>query len=189
VGTLPLTPKQRLGWRSFSWQTATLSGVYSFLCYSDNVPLISGTCRNVVNGLRDEDDESLYTGRNSIGSEYSTQENGGNMQVFVKGHGRTSSKGSQTSFMSRKKMSGAKSRPETKVRIQLQAPRTLFSHSRRGLLGPLWVPGANWSPDRECFSRHGFRVIQFCAICGPRRQQSTPRGRPRPFCHFVFINQ
>ncbi|KAF5324499.1 hypothetical protein D9611_004284 [Ephemerocybe angulata] len=70
---------------------------------------------NVVNGLRDDDDESLYTGRNSIGSEYSTQESGGNMQVFVKEHTRASSKGSNSSFVSRKKMNGGKSRPETKV--------------------------------------------------------------------------
>lgn len=77
--------------------------------------------RNVVNGLRDDDEESLYTGRTSFGSEYS-QDNSSSMQVFVKEHGRSSSKGSQASFMSRKKLNGGKSRPETKVRIQFQAP-------------------------------------------------------------------
>ncbi|RXW20996.1 hypothetical protein EST38_g4867 [Candolleomyces aberdarensis] len=71
---------------------------------------------NVVNGLRDDDDESLYTGRNSVGSEYSTRESGeNNMQVFVKEHVRGSSKGSNASFVSRKKPSGGKARPETKV--------------------------------------------------------------------------
>lgn len=71
-----------------------------------------------MNGLRDEDDESLYTGRNSVGSEYSTRESGENMQVFVKEHVRGSSKGSNTSFVSRKKPSGGKARPETKVRYE-----------------------------------------------------------------------
>ncbi|KAH6918999.1 hypothetical protein BKA70DRAFT_38169 [Coprinopsis sp. MPI-PUGE-AT-0042] len=74
------------------------------------------TIWKIVNGLRDDDDESIYSlGRNSIASEYSTHESGENMQVFVKEHVRTGSKGSQASMASRKKVSGGKPRPETKV--------------------------------------------------------------------------
>lgn len=72
--------------------------------------------RKIVNGLRDDDDESIYSlGRNSVASDYSTHESGENMQVFVKEHVRTGSKGSQASMASRKKVSGGKPRPETKV--------------------------------------------------------------------------
>jgi hypothetical protein len=72
--------------------------------------------RKIVNGLRDDDNDSIYSlGRNSIASDYSTHESGENMQVFVKEHVRTGSKGSQASIASRKKVSGGKPRPETKV--------------------------------------------------------------------------
>lgn len=68
---------------------------------------------NVVHGLRDDDEESLYTSRNSIGSEYSTQDGVGSIQGPARTHTRASSKGSYTSFS--KKTSGGKSRPETKI--------------------------------------------------------------------------
>jgi serine/arginine repetitive matrix protein 2 len=70
--------------------------------------------RNIVNGLRDED-EDYYTRRASFASEYSqTGTNEGGLQVFVKerGHSRSASKGSMSSMISRSK-SGK--RPETKV--------------------------------------------------------------------------
>lgn len=81
------------------------------------VELANGeTIWKIVNGLRDDDDESNYTGRYSFASEYSTRENGGEaVQVFVKDHGRSASKGSNSSFVSRKKTGQGKSRPETKV--------------------------------------------------------------------------
>ena len=75
----------------------------------------SSLSRNVVNGLRDDDDESFYAGRSSIGSEYSTRESGENVQVYVKEHVRHGSKGSNASFAPRKRGMGNKSRPETKV--------------------------------------------------------------------------
>ncbi|PPR04971.1 hypothetical protein CVT24_010429 [Panaeolus cyanescens] len=72
---------------------------------------------NIVNGLRDGDDESIYTGRTSFESEYSTREPGpDNLQVFVKEHTRSGSKGSITSsFVSKKKTVQGKTRPETKI--------------------------------------------------------------------------
>ena len=71
-----------------------------------------------MNGLRDEDDESVYGNRASFASEYSTRETSSEgMQVFFKEHGRTGSKGSNASFLSRKKSPG-KPRPETKVNIK-----------------------------------------------------------------------
>ncbi|KAG6919954.1 hypothetical protein DXG01_013303 [Tephrocybe rancida] len=76
------------------------------------------TIWNIVNGLReDDDDESLYTRRTSFASEYGPRgTNGDGLQVFVKehGHGRSGSKGSTSSFISRKRSQG-KARPETKV--------------------------------------------------------------------------
>jgi len=71
------------------------------------------TIWSIVNGLRDDEEESVYNGRQSFTSEYSGE---GGVQVFFKeqghGHGRSGSKGSMSSFASRKK-SGK--RPETKV--------------------------------------------------------------------------
>ena len=71
--------------------------------------------RSIVNGLRDDDDESVYGNRASFVSEYSLRDNEG-VQVFFKEHGRKGSKDSQASFLSRKKPTtqGSK-RPETKV--------------------------------------------------------------------------
>ncbi|KAG6874077.1 hypothetical protein C0995_006934 [Termitomyces sp. Mi166 len=72
------------------------------------------TIWNIVNGLREEtDDESLYTRRTSFTSEYGAR-GGDGLQVFVKEHGRSGSRGSTSSFLSRKRSQG-KSRPETKV--------------------------------------------------------------------------
>jgi serine/arginine repetitive matrix protein 2 len=68
-----------------------------------------------VNGLRDDDLESVYASRTSLTSEYSMRDNTEGLQVFVKEHGRSTSKGSGSSFLSRKKPSQSKNRPETKV--------------------------------------------------------------------------
>lgn len=76
--------------------------------------------RSIVNGLRDDDDESEYAGRGSrasFTSEYSTRESEGGLQVFVKEHGRSGSKSSNSSFLARKKPLPGQQRPETKVDI------------------------------------------------------------------------
>ncbi|KAH9483993.1 hypothetical protein JR316_0003471 [Psilocybe cubensis] len=73
------------------------------------------TIWNIVNGLRDGDDESIYSGRASFASEYSTREPGNDgLQAFMKEHARSGSKGSISSFVSKKKPQG-KNRPETNV--------------------------------------------------------------------------
>lgn len=71
--------------------------------------------RSIVNGLRDDDLESAYASRTSLASEYSLRDNTEGLQVFVKEHGKSTSKGSGSSFISRKKPSQSKNRPETKV--------------------------------------------------------------------------
>lgn len=72
------------------------------------------TIWSIVNGLRDDDEESSYGNRASFVSEYSLRDEG--VQVFFKEHGRTGSKDSQSSFLSRKKATQASSkRPDTKV--------------------------------------------------------------------------
>ncbi|KAG2020776.1 hypothetical protein CC2G_006078 [Coprinopsis cinerea AmutBmut pab1-1] len=75
------------------------------------------TIWKIVNGLRDDDDDSFYPSqRNSISSEYSTREGTTEgLQVFVKEHVRSGSKGSHASFLSRKKSGAGKARPDTKV--------------------------------------------------------------------------
>ncbi|KAJ3757176.1 hypothetical protein EV360DRAFT_46599 [Lentinula raphanica] len=70
------------------------------------------TIWSIVNGLRDDDVESLYTGRTSFQSDYDNDEG---VQVFVKDHTRTGSKGSTSSYVSRRKIVQGKNRPETKV--------------------------------------------------------------------------
>ena len=79
--------------------------------------------RQIVNGLRDEDAESIYTGRTSFASEY---DNDDSVQLYFKEHQRSGSQGSQSSFFSRRKSvkgkGGGQVRPETKVCI---APRTM----------------------------------------------------------------
>ncbi|KAF9477380.1 hypothetical protein BDN70DRAFT_881285 [Pholiota conissans] len=71
---------------------------------------------NIVNVLRDGDDESIYSGRTSFASEYSTREPGTDSLQVVKEHTRSGSKGSVSS-VSKKKPNAqqAKIRPETKV--------------------------------------------------------------------------
>ncbi|KAG2158420.1 uncharacterized protein EDB93DRAFT_668503 [Suillus bovinus] len=73
------------------------------------------TIWSIVNGLRDDDLESAYASRTSLTSEYSLRDNTEALQVFVKEHDRSTSKGSGSSFLSRKKPSQSKNRPETKV--------------------------------------------------------------------------
>lgn len=73
--------------------------------------------RSIVNGLRDDDGESFYGDRNSFASEYSLRDNDG-VKVFFKEHGRKSSKGSHSSFISRKRQTQGPLRPETKVCLQ-----------------------------------------------------------------------
>lgn len=73
------------------------------------------TIWSIVNGLRDDDLESVYASRTSLASEYSLRDNTEALQVFVKEHGKSTSKGSGSSFLSRKKPSQSKNRPETKV--------------------------------------------------------------------------
>ncbi|KAH9063722.1 hypothetical protein EDB83DRAFT_2519878 [Lactarius deliciosus] len=72
------------------------------------------TIWSIVNGLRDDDEESFYGNRASFVSEYSLRDNEG-VQVFFKEHGRKGSKDSQASFVSRKKPAQGPKRPETKV--------------------------------------------------------------------------
>lgn len=100
-----------------------------------------------MNGLREEDDdESVYTRRTSFASEYGARgTNGEGLQVFVKEHGRSGSRGStSSSFLSRKRGQG-KSRPETKVCYVLpritglndiwlrRAPRQVFYTPAEGI--------------------------------------------------------
>ncbi|KDR81794.1 hypothetical protein GALMADRAFT_239997 [Galerina marginata CBS 339.88] len=74
------------------------------------------TIWNIVNGLRDGDDESIYSGRTSFASEYSSREHGNDgLQPFMKEHARSGSRGSVSSFVSKKKPLQGKIRPETKV--------------------------------------------------------------------------
>jgi len=75
--------------------------------------------RSIVNGLRDDDEESFYGNRASFVSEYSLRDEG--VQVFFREHGRTGSKDSQSSFLSRKKATQASSkRPDTKVKLGIK---------------------------------------------------------------------
>ncbi len=72
--------------------------------------------RSIVNGLRDEDEESIYASRTSFTSEFSARDgNPDGMQVYVKEHRRNASNGSGTSFTSRRRLLHGKARPETKV--------------------------------------------------------------------------
>ncbi|KIK59838.1 hypothetical protein GYMLUDRAFT_44306 [Collybiopsis luxurians FD-317 M1] len=70
------------------------------------------TIWSIVNGLRDDDTDSLYAGRSSFQSDYDNDES---VQVLVKDHTRSGSKGSNSSFLSRRKLAQPKNRPETKV--------------------------------------------------------------------------
>ncbi|KAI9056894.1 hypothetical protein FKP32DRAFT_1615711 [Trametes sanguinea] len=75
------------------------------------------TIWSIVNGLRDDDGESFYGDRASFYSEYSVKDTSENVKLFFKEHERKSSKGSTSSFLSRKKPQQPKGtvRPETKV--------------------------------------------------------------------------
>jgi hypothetical protein len=76
------------------------------------------TIWNIVSGLCDADDESIYTGRTSFASEYSTRETTteGGVKVFMKEHVRSGSKGSLSSFVPKMKpQQQGQRRPETKV--------------------------------------------------------------------------
>lgn len=85
-------------------------------------PLSPSFHRQIVHGLRDEDDDFMYPTRNSFASEYSTQENDNGLQIFVKEHARSGSKGSTTSYLSRRRPAATvnygKARPETKVCVR-----------------------------------------------------------------------
>lgn len=70
--------------------------------------------RSIVNGLRDDDAESFYESRRSFASDYS----GEGVKVLFKEHARKGSRGSNISFLSKKKhlqAPPAPTRPETKV--------------------------------------------------------------------------
>jgi hypothetical protein len=74
------------------------------------------TIWSIVNGLRDDDAESIYASRTSFASDYSMQQpQAEGVQVLFKEHARAGSKGSNSSFLSRKRHSSGKNRPETKV--------------------------------------------------------------------------
>ncbi|KAF8557337.1 hypothetical protein OG21DRAFT_1457871 [Imleria badia] len=73
------------------------------------------TIWQIVNGLRDDDIDSWSPSRISMGSEHSTRENGDGVQLLVKEHARSTSKGSSSSMNTRKRSSQSKFRPETKV--------------------------------------------------------------------------
>ena len=71
--------------------------------------------RSIVNGLRDEDIESVSPRRISVNSDYSVIPPEGEDQLFFKEHARSNSKGSNISFLARKRNNPAANRPETKV--------------------------------------------------------------------------
>ncbi|KAI0781338.1 hypothetical protein BD413DRAFT_600720 [Trametes elegans] len=76
------------------------------------------TIWSIVNGLRDDDGESFYGDRASFYSEYSVKDTNENMKLLFKEHDRKSSRGSTSSFLSRKKsvqQPKGTVRPETKV--------------------------------------------------------------------------
>lgn len=71
------------------------------------------TIWSIVNGLREDDAESFHASRTSS-PDYS-RENRDDMQIFVREHARSASKGSSSSFVSLKKAYQGKNRPETKI--------------------------------------------------------------------------
>lgn len=82
-------------------------------CFQD--PELRTIYRSIVNGLRDEDTESTYASRSSFASDSSMHASTDGVQVFFKEHGRVGSKGSNSSFLARKKFAPGNNRPETKV--------------------------------------------------------------------------
>jgi hypothetical protein len=79
-------------------------------------PTLNSHDRSIVNGLRDDDEESYHWNRASFVSEHSVRDEG--VQVFFREHGRTGSKDSQSSFLSRRSRKAAQGEkhPDTKVR-------------------------------------------------------------------------
>jgi serine/arginine repetitive matrix protein 2 len=99
---------------------------------SDRHLILNPHDRSIVNGLRDDDEES-YWNRTSFVSEHSVRDEG--VQVFFREHGRTGSKDSQSSFLSRKsrKATQGEKRPDTKVRRifkaeSIRVPSILLLH-------------------------------------------------------------
>lgn len=91
------------------------------------------TKRSIVNGLRDDDTESLYASRTSFASEYSVREGTDEgVQVFFKEHAR---KNSGASFPRKKPLPGM-ARPETKVRTGYRSVDS-FSLAARSSTVPL----------------------------------------------------
>jgi len=112
-GMVPVDPNGNVDQHIFKGEQGTAESGPAL----EVIQLANGeTMWSIVNGLRDADDESIYTGRTSFASEYSTREpadRGGSL--FVKEHGRSGSGGSAPSFVSKKKSQQGKVRPETKV--------------------------------------------------------------------------
>ncbi|KAG8217895.1 hypothetical protein J3R82DRAFT_6061 [Butyriboletus roseoflavus] len=73
------------------------------------------TIWQIIDSLRDDDVDSVYPSRTSMGSNHSTSENGDGVQLFVKAHVRPTLKGGGSSINPRKRSSQSKHRPETKV--------------------------------------------------------------------------
>ncbi|KAK2460598.1 hypothetical protein APHAL10511_007068 [Amanita phalloides] len=104
------------------------------------------TIWSIVNGLRDEDDESLYPTRTSFTSELSARDgNSDGVPVYVKEHQRNGSKGSGTSFASRRRLLHGKARPETKVYYSSPAHigRLIESLSQGTDVGKAGHPGSS----------------------------------------------
>lgn len=72
--------------------------------------------RSIVNGLRDDDMDSVFPNRASFASNYSSQDGNEPVQVRFRQHGRSGSTGSTSSFaLSSKKLQPGSVRPETKA--------------------------------------------------------------------------
>lgn len=103
------TPVDELGRERGHDGTATQEGTAV-----EVVEMANGeTVWSIVNGLREDDVDSFYASRAS--SPDCSRENRDDMQIFVREHTRSASKGSSSSFVSLKKAYQSKNRPETKV--------------------------------------------------------------------------
>lgn len=116
--------------------------------------------RSIVNGLRDEDAESSYASRSSFASDNSMQPQPDGVQVFFREHGRAGSKGSNSSFLARKKFSPGQSRPETKVQVKRLC---YFRSLILSCAGVLQFFQPNWSSHRESLGRTGGWLVQLRA--------------------------
>ncbi|KAI6103551.1 hypothetical protein F5141DRAFT_1189864 [Pisolithus sp. B1] len=102
------TPVDELGRERGHDGTATQEGTAV-----EVVEMANGeTVWSIVNGLREDDVDSFYASRAS--SPDCSRENRDDMQIFVREHTRSASKGSSSSFVSLKKAYQSKNRPETK---------------------------------------------------------------------------